>query len=129
MLPFGRPMDLFWVDVESLLMSVAVVKDTPECDDWMFSDLNVNVNEFMETNKIFLQFNAKSYTQDTTSSSTSCMSTAATLTPSKSISDILMNEKNSFPKFKQNATLETARQYKAILNYMMTKNLKLKLLK
>ena len=129
MLPCGRPMDLSWVDVESLLMSVAVVKDTPECDDWMFSDLNVNVNEFMETNKIFLQFNAKSYTQDTTSSSTSCMSTAATLTPSKSISDILMNEKNSFPKFKQNATLGTARQYNAILNYMMTKNLKLKLLK
>ena len=57
------------------------------------------------------------------------MSTAATLTPSKSISDILMNEKNSFPKFKQNATLGTARQYNAILNYMMTKNLKLKLLK
>ena len=53
MLPCGRPMYLFWVDVESLLMSVAVVKDTPECDDWMFSDLNVSVNEFMETNKIF----------------------------------------------------------------------------
>ena len=81
MLPCGRPMDLSWVDVESLLMSGAVVKDTLECDDWMLSDLNVNVNEFLETNKIFLQFNAMSYTQDATSPSTSRMSTVATLTP------------------------------------------------
>ena len=109
MLPCGRPMDLSWVGVESLLMSVAVVKDIPKCDDWIFSDLNVNVNEFAETNKkIFLQLNAKSYTQDATSLST-C------------ISDVLMNEKNSFPKFKQNATLGAAGQYSAILNHMMTK--------
>ena len=111
-------------------MSVAVVKDITKCDDWIFSDLNVNVNEFVETNKkIFLQLNAKSYTQDTTSLSTLCMSNAATQTPSKSISDVLMNEKNSFPKFKQNATLGAAGQYSAILNHMMTKKkLKLKLL-
>ena len=51
MLKCGRPMDLSWVDAESLLVSVAVVKDTPECDDWMFSDPNFNVNEFMETNQ------------------------------------------------------------------------------
>ena len=89
-------MDLFWVDAESLLVSVAVVKDTPKCDDWMFSDLNVNVNEFMETNKIFLQFNEKSYTQDTASTSTSCMSIAASSTLSKSISDVLMNKKKQF---------------------------------
>ena len=42
-------MDLSWVDVESLLLSVAVVKDTPECDGWMFSDLNVVVNKFMQS--------------------------------------------------------------------------------
>ena len=90
-------MDLSWVDVESLLVSVAVVKDTPKCDDWMFSDLNVNVNEFMETDKkILLQFNAKSYTQETVSTSTSCVSIAATSTPSKSISDVLMNKKTVF---------------------------------
>ena len=90
-------MDLSWVDVESLLVSVAVVKDTPKCDDWMFSNLNVNVNEFMETDKkIFLQFNAKSYTQETASTSTSCVSIAATSTPSKSISDVLMNKKTVF---------------------------------
>ena len=48
----------------------------------------------METNKkIFLQFNAKSYTQDTASTSTSFMNIAATPTPSKSISDVLMNKK------------------------------------
>ena len=53
-------MDLSWVDVESLLVSVALVKDPPKCE------INVNVNEFMEINKkILLQFNAKSYTQDT----------------------------------------------------------------
>ena len=51
MLTCGRPMDLSWVDVESLLVSVAVVKDTPECDDWMFSDPNFKVNKFMETNQ------------------------------------------------------------------------------
>ena len=32
-----------------------------------------------------------------------------------------MNKKNSFPKFKQNATLGTAQQYNAIVNYMITK--------
>ena len=90
-------MDLSWIDVESLLISVAVVKDTPKCDDWMFTDLNVNVNEFMETNKkIFLQFNEKSCTQDTASTSTSCMSIAASSTLSKSISDVLMNKKKQF---------------------------------
>ena len=92
----GRPMDLSWADVESLLVLIAVVKDTPKCDDWMFSDLNANVNEFMETNKeIFLQFNAKSYNQDMASTSTSCMGIAAnaTPTPSKSILDILINKK------------------------------------
>ena len=61
----GKPVDLSWVDVESLLVFVAVVKDTPKCDDWMFSDLKANVNKFIERNKkIFWQFNAKSYTQD-----------------------------------------------------------------
>ena len=86
-------MNLSWVDVESLLVPVTVVKDTPKCDDWMFSDLNVNVNKLMETNKkIFLQFNAKSYTQDTASTSTSFMNIAATPTPSKSL-DVLMNKK------------------------------------
>ena len=90
-------MNLSWVDIGSLLVSVAVVKDTPKCDDWMFSDLNVSVNKFMETNKkVFLQFNAKSYTQDTDSTSTSFMNIAATPTPSKSISDVLMNKKTVF---------------------------------
>ena len=46
-------MDLSWIDVESLLVSVAVVKDTPKCDDWMFSERNVNVNEFKEINKFY----------------------------------------------------------------------------
>ena len=88
----------------------------------MFLDLNVNVNKFMEINKkIFLQFNVKSYTQDKASTLTLCMSIAAAPTPSKSISDALMNENNSFPKFKQNATLGVAQQYNAIVNYMITK--------
>ena len=51
----------------------------------------------METNKkVFLRFNAKSFSQDTASISTLCMSIAATLTPSKSISDVLMNKKSVF---------------------------------
>ena len=37
-----------------------------------------------------------------------------------------MNEKNIFPKFKQNTTLGAARQYNAILNYMMTKKIEVK---
>ena len=97
MLSCGRPMDLSWVEVESLLESVAVVKETLKCDDWIFSDLNVNVKEFMETNKkIFLQLYAKSYTHDMASISTSCMSIAATPTPSKSISDVLISKKKQF---------------------------------
>ena len=76
----------------------------------------------METKKkIFLQFNANSCTQDTASTSTSCMSIAATPTPSKSISDILWNKRNSFSKFKQNATRGTAQQYNAIANYTIAK--------
>ena len=86
-------MDLSWVDVELLLVPVAVVKNTPKCDDSILLDLHVNVNKFMETNKIFLQFNAKSYTQDTSSTSTLCMSISATPTPSKSVSDVLVNKK------------------------------------
>ena len=66
-------------------MSVEVVKDTAKYEDWMFSDLNVNVSEFMETKKkIFF------------STSTSCMNIAATPTTSKSISDVLMNKKKQF---------------------------------
>ena len=49
------------------------------------------------------------------------MNIASSPAPSKSISDFLMNKKNSFPKFKQNASLGTARQYNAIVNYMITK--------
>ena len=60
----------------------------------MFSGLSVNVNEFMDANKkIFLQFNAKSYTQDTALTLTLCMSIAAPPTPSKSIFNILMKKK------------------------------------
>ena len=81
----------------------------------------------METSKkIFLQFNAKSPTQDMASTSTSCLSIAANPTPSKSISNVLMNKKTSFPRFKENATLGTARQYNAIVNYIITKKIGVK---
>ena len=80
----------------------------------------------METSKkIFLQFNAKSPTHDMASTSTSCLSIAANPTRSKNISNVLMNKKTSFPRFKENATLGTARQYNAIVNYIITKKLKL----
>ena len=73
-------MDLSWVAVESFLVSVKD-KDTPKCDDRMFSELNVNVKEFMEIiKKVFLQYNAKSYNQDTALNSTSCVSIAVTPT-------------------------------------------------
>ena len=61
------------------------------------------------------------------STSFSCMSIAATPTPSESILDVLMNKKkNSFPKFKQNATLGTVRQYNVTMNYMITKKIGVK---
>ena len=82
----------------------------------------------MDTNrKIFLQFSAKSYTQDMALTLTLCMSIAATPTTSKSIFNILMKKK-SFPKFKQNATLGTALQNNTIVNYKIAKKLELKLL-
>ena len=56
----GRPVDLSWVDVDSLQASTEVVKDSPKDDDWMASDLEYNINDFVETNKkIFIQFEEK----------------------------------------------------------------------
>ena len=56
----GRPVDLSWVDVDSLQASTEVVKDSPKGDDWMASDLEYNINDFVETNKkIFINFEEK----------------------------------------------------------------------
>ena len=113
MLKCGRPMDLSWVDVESLLVSVAVVKDTPECDDWMFSDPNFNVNEFMETNQetfLYIVQCKVLYWRYGYSNSFR-----------KNFGCFNEQKKNSFPKFKRNVTLGTAQQYNVIVNYMITK--------
>ena len=58
-LPCGRSADISWVAVDSLLGSVALVKETPKDENWMAPDLENNIHEIVETNKkIFLGFEA-----------------------------------------------------------------------
>ena len=100
-LPWERPVDISWVDVDSLLASVAVVKETPKDDDWMASDLENHINEFVQTNKkIFVQFEAK--LEISASNSQTVVSIVST---SKSIVDVLIkNRINTFAEVKQNAS-------------------------
>ena len=121
---YGRPVDLSWVDVDSLQASIAVVKDSPKDDDWIASDLENNINDFVETNKkIFIQFEAKPLHEPSTSEINDSTSeiVLSTVSTSKSIVDILMNKANSFPKVKQNASLGTSKQYSAIVNYITSR--------
>ena len=117
-----RPVDLSWVDVDSLQASIAVVKDSPKDDDWMASDLENNINDFVETNKkILIQFEAKSLHEPSTSEINDSTNeiVLSTVSTSKSIVDVLMNKANSFPKVKQNASLGTSKQYNAIVSYII----------
>ena len=68
----GRQLDLSWIDVDSLLASITVVKQTPKNEKWMVFDLGNNIHEFVETNKkIFLQFKAKPLLESSISGSAS----------------------------------------------------------
>ena len=55
----GRPVDLSWVDVDSLQASIAVIKDSLKDGDWMASDLENNINDFVEI-KRFLYSSSQS---------------------------------------------------------------------
>ena len=101
-----------------------MAKDSPKDDDWMASDLENNINDFVETNKkIFIQFEAKPLHEPSTSEINNATSETvlSTVSTSKSIVDVLMNKANSFPKVKQNASLETRKQYNAIVNYIISR--------
>ena len=119
-----RPVDLSWVDVDSLQASIAVVKDSPKDDDWMASDLENNINDFVEANKkILLQFKAKPLLEPSTSeiNVSTIEIVLSTLSTSKSIFGVLMNKVNSFPKVKQNASLRTSKQYNTIVNCIISR--------
>ena len=121
-LSWGRPVDLSWVDVDSLQASIAVIKDSPKDGDWMASDLENNINDFVEINKnIFIQFESKPLHEPSTTEINDSMSeiVLSTVSTSKSIAGVLMNKANSFPKGKQNASLGLSKQYNAIVNYII----------
>ena len=124
-----RPVDLSWVDVDSIQASIAVVKDSPKDDDWMASDLENNINDFVETNKkIFIQFEAKPLHEPSTSEINDSTSeiVLSTVSTSRSIVNVLMNKTNSFPKVKQDASLGTSKQYNAIVNYIISRKFGIK---
>ena len=98
-----RPVDLSWVDVDSLQASIPVIKDSPKDGDWMASDLENNINDFVEINKkIFIQFESKPLHEPSTTEINDSMSeiVLSTVSTSKSIAGVLMNKANSFPKGK-----------------------------
>ena len=119
-----RPVDLSWVDVDSLQASIAVVKGSPKDDDWMASDLENNINDFVEANKkIFIQFEVKPLLEPSTSeiNISAIEIVLSTVSTSKSIFGVLMNKMNSFPKVKQNASLRTSKQYNTIVNFIISR--------
>ena len=90
----------------------------------MASDLENNINDFVETNKkIFIQFEAKPLHQPSTSEINDSTNeiVLSTVSTSKSIVDVLMNKANSFPEVKQNASLGASKQYNAIVNYIISR--------
>ena len=118
----GRPVDLSWVDVDSLQASIPVIKDSPKDGDWMASDLENNINDFVEINKkIFIQFESKPLHEPSTTEINDSMSeiVLSTVSTSKSIAGVLMNKANSFPKGKQHASLGLSKQYNAMVNYII----------
>ena len=87
-------------------------------------------NDFVETNKkIFIQFEAKPLHEPSTSEINDSTSeiVLSTVSTSKSIVDLLMDQAKSFPKVKQNASLGTSKQCNAIVNTLFLASLVLKL--
>lgn len=90
----GRETDLKWVKIDTLRVSVAVVKDMLKPNDWIASDLNSNVCDFAETNKkIFLQYEAESSLSMPIEESSK--SAVVILAPSRPITNVLMSRKGS----------------------------------
>ena len=81
-----------------------MVKETPKGDDWMASDLENHINEFVQTNKkIFIQFGAKLEI-----SASNSQTVVSTVSSSKSIVDVLIKNKiNTFAEVKENASSGT----------------------
>ena len=80
-------------------------------------------NDFVETSKkIFVQFEAKPLHEPSSSEINDLTSeiVLSTISTSKSIVDVFMNEMNSFPKVKQNASLRMSKQYIAIVNCIIS---------
>ena len=114
----GRETELSWVKINTLRVSVAVVKDMPKPDDWMARELTNNVCDFVETNKkIFLQYEAESALSIPVKESSE--SAVVILPPLRSITNILMNRKAKYPQLKQGASLSPKKQYNAIVNFLM----------
>ena len=98
--------DFSWVDEHSLLALIAVVKETPKNEDWMASDLEKNIHEFVEINKkIFLELEIKPLLKSFTSKNASNSQTVSMCSTIHSIVDVLINKTNCFPKTRQNASL------------------------
>ena len=73
-----------------------MVKETPKNEDWMASDLEKNIHEFVEINKkIFLELEIKPLLKSFTSKNASNSQTVS----------MCSNKTNCFPKTRQNASL------------------------
>ena len=80
----------------------------------MASELRNNVCDVIETNKnIFLQYEAESTLSMPVEESSE--SVVVIPTPSKSITDVLINRRGSYPQLKQSASLGPSKQYNAIV--------------
>ena len=91
----------------------------PSPDDWMACDLKNDICDFVETNKkIFLQYEAESSNSNMQVEENS-EPEVVLQQPSRSVFDVLMNKKESFPKLKENASLGPAKQYNAIVNFII----------
>ena len=82
----------------------------------MASELSNNVRDFTETNKIFfLQYEAESALSVEESSE----SVVVIPPPQRFITNVLLNRKVSYPQLKQSTSLGHAKQYNAIVNFIL----------
>ena len=83
-----------------------MVKEKPKNEDWMASDLEKNIHEFVEINKkIFLELEIKPLLKSFTSKNASNSQTVSMCSTIHSIVDVLINKTNCFPETRQNASL------------------------
>ena len=86
-----------WIKIDTVGVPVAMVNDMPKRDDSMPSELSNNVCDFIETNKmIFLQCKA----EFALSVEQSSEFIVVIPPPARSITNVLMNRKLSYPQLK-----------------------------